>query len=65
MVGRHVVLSIRRFIDSDANIGDLMLATETSVVAVLISPIILLVNRKPSPKRSCATLCAASVCGSC
>ena len=50
MVGRHVVLSIRRFIDSDVNIGDLMLATETSIVAVLISLTILLVNRKPSPK---------------
>ena len=64
-MGRHVVLNIQRFIESDANIGDLMLATETSVVAVLISLTILLVNREPSPKRSCATLCAALVRGSC
>lgn len=63
MVGRHVVPNIRKFIESDANVGDLMQATETSAIAMLISLTILLVNRRSSSKRSRATLCAASVRG--
>lgn len=63
MVGRHVVPNIRKFIKGDANVGDLMQATETSAIAMLISLTILLVNRRSSSKRSRAALCAASVRG--